>query len=682
MAKTYRTTPESRRVSRRVVAQGGAAAGALLTLGSRVILPEPSAQAAEATPAVAPTADDGEWIAYGRDPGGMRHSPLAQIARDNVHNLTVAWTYHTGELASYEGTPFAESAAFEATPLMVEGVLYLSTPANRVIALDAGTGEERWVYDPQIDLSQDYSEVTSRGVSTWIDPNLTPEDAGYRRLYLGTLDGRLLALDADSGQLSAGFGQAGAVDLTEGIQLLGQGNYLVTSPPAIIGDLVVVGSAIGDNRAVEVERGIVRAFDVRSGALRWSWDPIPRDPGDPGYDTWNGPVAHKTGGANAWAPISVDVERGLVLVPTSAASPDYYGGERLGENLYANCVVALRAANGELVWHFQTVHHDIWDYDVPMQPALIALERHSETIPAVAVGTKQGHIFALHRETGEPLFPVEERPVPQTDVPGEETWPTQPFPAQLPLFGLRELTPDDAWGPAPEDRERARAAIAALRSEGPFTPISLRGTIQTPSKAGGFNWGGLSYDPARQIVVGAVNRIAAVMQLIPRDEATAGEDTGERFGLETAQQLGTPYTLARSLLLNPETRLPFSPPPWGTLAAVNLGDGSLAWEVPLGFVVDPADLPDAVGWGSPSLGGPTTTGGGLVFIGATYDGVFRAFDVETGALLWQDRLPAGGQATPMSYEYEGRQYVVICAGGHGKMGTPLGDAVVAYALSS
>lgn len=671
--------PERGRVSRRTVVQRGVATGALLTIGSPLAVPrQAGARQAAATPTPAHSTvalADGEWIAYGRDPGGMRHSPLAQITRENVAELAVAWVYNTGELERYEGTALAESAAFEATPLMVDGALYFTTPTNRVIALDAGTGAERWVYDPGIDLQRDYAEVTSRGVSTWVDG-----ENGTRRLFLGTLDGRLIALDVESGLPSAGFGADGVVDLTEGIALLDSGNYLVTSPPAIIDDLVVVGSAIGDNRAVESERGVVRAYDARSGELRWSWDPIPREPGEPGYDTWQGPLAHRTGGANAWPPISADPERGLVFVPTTAPSPDYYGGERLGQNLYANCVVALDAASGEPVWHFQTVHHDIWDYDVPMQPALIAIERDGESVPAVAVGTKQGHIFVLHRETGEPLFPVEERPVPQTDVPGEETWPTQPFPAQLPLFGLRGLTPDDAWGPTPEAIEQAREVIAALRSEGPFTPISLQGTIQTPSNSGGFNWGGLSFDPDRQILVGAVNRFAAVMQLIPRDEAASDGDSGERFGLETAEQTGTPYTLARSLLLDPETSLPYSPPPWSTLAAVDLADGSLAWEVPLGLIADPAEVPEAVDWGSVTLGGPTTTGGGLVFIGATFDGFFRAFDIETGELLWQDPLPAGGQATPMSYELEGRQYVVIAAGGHGKMGSQMGDALVAYAL--
>ncbi len=420
----------------------------------------------------------------------------------------------------------------------------------------------------------------------------------------------------------------------------------------------------------------------RRGELVWSWDPIPRQADDAGYDTWNGEVAHRTGGANAWPPISVDADRDLVFVPTSAPSPDYYGGERIGENRHANCVVALRATTGEMVWAFQTVHHDIWDYDVPMQPALITLERDNGSVPAVVVGTKQGHIFVLHRETGEPLFPVEERPVPQTDVEGEETWPTQPFPAKLPVFGLRELIPDDAWGPTPEDRERGREVISALRSEGPFTPISVQGTIQAPSNAGGFNWGGLSYDPTRQILVGAVNRVAAVMQLTPRGETEADENTGERFNPETGQMVGTPYTLTRSILLNSDTGLPFSPPPWGTLAAVDLRDGTLAWEVPLGVVADPAEVPEAADWGSPSFGGPTTTAGGVVFIGATRDGFFRAFDIETGELLWQDQLPAGGQATPMTYAADGQQYVVIAAGGHGNLGSALGDAVVAYALTT
>jgi quinoprotein glucose dehydrogenase len=668
-------------LTRRTVLQGGALLGAVVTGHPRPARAFTATQEASATPLAGPAAPGAdEWIAYGRDPGGMRHSPLDQITPENVETLEVAWTYHTGEIATYEGTDLARAAAFEATPLMVDGVLYFSTPSNRVIALDAATGAERWVHDPQIDRSRDYSEITSRGVSLWTDSTKLPNAPGHRRLFHGTLDGRLIALDADSGRPSTEFGDGGSIDLTEGIALLDPGNYQVTSPPAIIGDLVVIGSAIGDNRAVESERGIVRAYDARTGELRWIWDPIPREPGDPGYDTWNGPSAHRTGGANAWPPISADLERDLVFVPTTAASPDYYGGERLGENLFANCVVALRASTGELVWAFQTVHHDLWDYDVPMQPALISLERNGKIVDAVTVGTKVGHVFVLDRETGEPLFPVEERPVPASDVPGEEAWPTQPFPAQLPVFGLRELSPEDAWGPTPELQAAAREVIAALRSEGPFTPASLQGSIQAPSNAGGFNWGGLSYDPERRILIGAVNRFAAVIRLIPRDDSSADANEGERFGLEAAEQRGTPYTLERSLLISPETMLPLSPPPWGTLAAINLADGTLAWEVPLGMLADPAVLPGAEAWGSVHFGGPTTTGGGLTFIGATIDGYFRAFDTQTGELLWQDQLPFPAQSTPMTYAVNGKQFVVIAAGGHGKLGTPLGDAVVAYAL--
>jgi quinoprotein glucose dehydrogenase len=667
----------SPRLSRRRLLQGGASA--LVVTGCHVHR-QAAVAAQTATPITAEGMSEREWPAYGRDAGGMRHSPLTQITPKNVSALQVAWTYHTGELATYRGTDFAEKAAFEATPLMLDGTLYLSTPTNRVIALDAATGAEQWVFDPQIDHSHDYSEVTSRGVAVWTDAATEPSAPGARRVFLGTLDGRLIALDASTGESVAEFGDGGKIDLTQGVGRVELGEYQVTSPPAVIGNLVIVGSAIGDNRAVESERGIVRAYDARTGELRWSWDPVPREPGESGYETWAGQLAHKTGAANVWPPISVDVARNLVFLPTTAPSPDYFGGERLGENLFANSVVALRASTGELVWHFQTVHHDLWDYDVPMQPLLLELERNDEQIPAVAVGTKVGHLFVLHRETGEPLFPVEERHVPQTDVPGEQTWPTQPFPVELPLFALRELTPDDAWGLTPEQRDASQKWIASLRSEGPFTPVSLRGSVQVPSNVGGFNWGGLSYDSERGLLVGATNRIAAVVRLVPREEAPAGQETDRRLEAEVGQQRETPYVVERTYLLDSETRLPLTPPPWGTLAAVDLSTGALAWEVPLGLMIDPAEVPEAVDWGAVNLGGPMTTASGLVFIAASVDGLFRAFAVETGELLWQDPLPAGGQATPMSYAVDGTQFVVIAAGGHGKLGTPLGDAVVAYTL--
>jgi quinoprotein glucose dehydrogenase len=383
--------------------------------------------------------------------------------------------------------------------------------------------------------------------------------------------------------------------------------------------------------------------------------------------------------------MSVDPARDLVFLPTTAPSPDYYGGDRRGQNLLANCVVALRASTGALVWAFQTSHHDLWDYDVPMQPVLLSLARDGRQVPAVATGTKHGHLFVLHRQTGEPLFPVEERPVPQSTVPGEQTWPTQPFPVTLPVFGLRSLSADDAWGLTPADTERARQQIAALRYEGPFTPVGLEPTAEAPSNTGGFNWGGLGYDPQRGILVGAVNRFAAIVQLFPRREAPDVRATqpagGIRLEAEVGPMLGTPYIGRRTYLLDmARGKLPYTKPPWGTLAAVNLQTGRLQFEVPLGTMLDPAQYPEAERWGSINLAGPMTTAGGLVFVAASVDEHLRAFDVETGQLLWQSRLPAGGQATPMTYMVDGTQYVIQAAGGYAQLGTTLGDYVVAYAL--
>jgi len=546
----------------------------------------------------------GDWPAYGNDPGGMKHSSLTQITRENVAQLEVAWTARTGELDTYGGTDLRTKAAFEATPIMVDGTLYFSTPTDRVIALDAATGAQRWVFDPVLDLTTDYSEVTSRGVALWQGPS-------GRRIFFGTLDGRLIGLDAATGHPLDEFGNSGIIDLKAPAGFDEAGQVQVTSPPVIVGTLVIVGTAIGDNRAVKTARGLVRAYDVMTGALRWSWDTIPRQPSDAGYETWRGPIAHETGSANVWPPMSVDVERDLLFLPTTSPSPDYYGGNRIGQNLFANSVVALRASTGEMVWYFQTSHHDLWDYDVPMQPVLMPLERDGRQIPAVVIGTKQGHIFVLHRETGVPLFPVEERPVPQSDVPGEVSWPTQPFPSTLPVFGLRQVTPDDAWGLTPEELLAARQLIAALRFDGPFTPVSLQGSIEAPSNTGGFNWGGLTIDPVRGIVVGAVNRFASYTRLYPRAQAPTPTGPNLRLESEVGLMKQTPFVLTRNYLLNANRGLvPMTKPPWGTLAAVNLKTGALQFEVPLGFQLDPTQYPGAEQWGSISLGGPMSTAGG------------------------------------------------------------------------
>jgi quinoprotein glucose dehydrogenase len=624
-------------------------------------------------------APDTGWDYYGNDAGGTRYSQLSQINRDNIGHLAVAWRFRTGDLG--DGFAAQNKMAYEATPVLYHGRLYLNTPFGKVFALDAKTGQQIWSFDAVIDPDQRYAEAASRGVTVWEDPAPRPDQRCQATVFQGTLDGRLIALDATTGLRCVAFADNGEIDLSKGVRLKDANDYTITSPAAILGDLVIVGSAIGDNRMIGVERGIVRAFDARTGALRWSWDPLPVDPADEFWDEWGEEAATSTGAANAWSVISVDEQRDLVFVPTSSASTDFYGGLRPGNNNYANSLVALKGSTGEVVWHQQLVHHDLWDYDVPAQPVLIEFDRDGETIPAVVQATKMGMLFVFHRATGEPLFEIEERPVPQTAVEGETPSPTQPFPvAPPPLVPHTPVTPDDAWGLTPWDKRNCRKQIEQHRSEGIYTPPSLEGTIMYPGYAGGSNWGSVSFDPVRQYVIANTMNLPMLVRLIPRDRADAMIESGEIPERGYSKQGGTPYVMQRYALLS-SWGIPCTPPPWGELAAVDLRTGTIAWQVPLGTIEDdaPAIVPN-FRFGAPNIGGSIVTAGGLVFIGATTDDYLRAFDIETGEELWKGRLPAGGQATPMTYALEGRQYVVIVAGGHGGLGTTPGDYVVAFSL--
>jgi quinoprotein glucose dehydrogenase len=622
------------------------------------------------------------WGHYGGGLHGMQYSSLSQITAGNVHELKEAWRFRTGELGQGHREPFA----FQANPILVEGRLYLPTGSAIVFALDPATGKQIWRYDPEIDRSKPHAEIANRGVTSWLDPEAATEAVCRHRIFVGTLDARLIALDGATGKPCPDFGAEGQVRLDIGVRADAGSdwvNYTVTSPPVIVGDVLIVGSAIGDNRAVESELGIVRGIDARSGEERWRWDPIPRNADDPAYATWESEEAARNGSANAWAPLAADPALGLVYVPTGSASPDFYGGEREGDNLYANSLVALHAASGEIAWYRQLVHHDVWDYDLAAQPTLVDLEHDGRVIPAVLQGTKTGHIFSFDRATGEPVFEIEERPVPQGGAAGEHLSATQPVPVAPPSIARSEsITENDAWGIVYFDKRACRKKMAGLRSEGIFTPPSVEGTIELPGYGGGINWGGLAFDPESHTVVTFSMDVPMEVALVPRNDLLATSESGEFDGQEFARMEGTPYGMRRTVLDSP-LGMPCTAPPWGVLASIDMREGRVNWQRGVGSIQDlaPAIVPN-LEFGTAGLGGPIITAGGLIFMAAVQDDYLRAFDLADGKTLWEGRLPAGGQATPMTYflEKTGKQYVVIAAGGHARIGTTPGDYLVAYAL--
>ncbi|HEX9726732.1 MAG TPA: pyrroloquinoline quinone-dependent dehydrogenase [Vicinamibacteria bacterium] len=622
-----------------------------------------------------------EWPSYGNDPGGMRYSPLDQIDKSNVTDLEEAWTFRHGDQSTGTGS-ISAATAFEATPILVEGQLIFCTPFNRVFALDPLTGGELWVFDPAIPLTVRYeNQLVCRGVSAWTDSERQVGEMCRTRIFTGTNDARLFAIDARTGQPCPDFADGGQYDLAEERdvgRLRWKGEYQVTSPPAIFKDLVVVGAGVADNQRTNAPSGVVRAFDARTGELKWHQDFRPPD-----FDGPVSEVGYALGTPNVWSIMSVDEELGFVYVPTGNPAPDFYRGdyrdERSDMSYYGSSVVALSGDTGEIAWHFQTVHHDLWDYDVPAQPALYTFESDDGPVPALAQATKTGHLFLLDRRTGGPLFPVHERPVPQLGAEGQWLSPTQPFPERPPALAKQALRPDEI-DPGSLNGPRCRALLESMVSDGIFSPPSVRGTILFPGSGGGLNWSGVAIDPERKVLVTNSTNIAWTVRLFPSSQYPE-ERRADPDG-EVRPQDGTPFgmtrafftqTLAFSLL-----DIPCNPPPWGHLHAIDLRTGEPKWETTLGEIAGQEGLP--------SLGGAILTASGLAFISGTIkDDHLRAFDVETGAELWKARLPAGGQATPMTYEVRledgrRRQFVVIAAGGNGRASSKIGDSLVAFAL--
>jgi quinoprotein glucose dehydrogenase len=691
-----------------------------------------------------PAAVDSDWPVTGGDPGNSRYSPLDQINRQNVGRLRVAWTYHSGDVA-----PGARGE-IQATPIVVDGVMFATTPALNAIALRADNGTLIWRFDPFANRQRE-SHV-NRGVVYW-------SGGGERRIFFSA-GRRLYSLDAATGRPAIVFGGSGSVDLAAGLSRdIGNASIVATSPGIVFEDLLIQGTRVGEDEGSAP--GDIRAYDARTGKIRWTFHTIPQ-PGEFGYETWPRDAWKTAGGANSWAGMSVDVRRGVVYIPTGSATPDFYGGGRVGQNLFANTLLALDARTGRRIWHFQTVHHDVWDRDLPAAPNLVRVNREGRQVDAVAQITKSGFVFLFDRDSGRPLFPVEERAAPPSDLTGEKTWPTQPIPVAPAPFARQSITEADISDLTPTAHAAALRRFSTLRHDGLFAPPSREGTVVLPGFDGGGEWGGAAVDRETGVIyvnasdvpwIAAMRDTAAIPASTSivregpavyaaacaschgtdrggRDRAPSLVGVGARLSQEQLRQVldrgkgfmpsfanmreedknaVIAYLLGRSLAPVPSLRnggasptnaqspprtaryefagyerwrdssgYPAIKPPWGTLSAIDLNDGHYRWRILLGEH-DSLTVKGVPPTGTEQYGGPIVTAGGLVFIAATQDEKFRAFDKSTGKLLWQTSLPAAGYATPSTYTVRGKQYIVIAAGG-GKLGTKSGDAYVAFAL--
>ncbi|WP_064711049.1 glucose/quinate/shikimate family membrane-bound PQQ-dependent dehydrogenase [Rhizobium bangladeshense] len=626
-----------------------------------------------ASPAVGGSVPDGEWHQYGRTPFGQRYSPLDQITAENVSTLKEAWRYQTGDVKRPEDI---SETTYQVTPLKVKDTLYLCTPHNWAIALDAKTGKEKWKYDSNSGMNPNRQHQTCRGVTYYADPDAAAGQPCAERVYLPTSDARLIALDAADGKVCTSFADQGVLHLETGMRFNPAGYYYSTSPPVAVAGKIIVGGAVNDNYSTEEQSGVIRAFDIKTGALVWNWDS-----GNPDVTT---PLAegqtYTTNSPNSWSVFSVDESLGMVYIPLGNQVPDQIGINR-SDNVekFSSSIVALDIATGHLRWVRQTVHHDLWDMDVPAQPALIDLTKPDGTVvPALVGPTKQGDLYVLDRRSGEPIIPIKEIPAPGGAVSGDHTAPTQPI-SDL-TFSPEPLKEKDMWGVSLFDQLLCRIDFHRYRYEGRYTPPSLEGTIVYPGNFGTFNWGSVAVDPERQIMFGMPTYLAFTSRLVPAaDIPPRGQDEkGSEQGLNRND--GAPYGVFMGPFLGP-LQIPCQAPPWGYVTGVDLRTGKIAYMHKNGTVRDMTPLPLPFKLGVPGIGGPMLTKGGVAFLGAAVDNYLRAYDVTNGHELWRTRLPAGGQATPMTYTTdENKQYVVMVAGGHGSVGTKPGDYVIAYTL--
>ncbi|MFD1383207.1 glucose/quinate/shikimate family membrane-bound PQQ-dependent dehydrogenase [Rhodanobacter aciditrophus] len=627
-----------------------------------------------------------EWHAYGRSNLGQRYAPVNQITTDNIDDLTLAWQYQTGDT---KGPEDVTETTYEATPLKIGNALYLCTPHNWLIALNADSGEELWVYDAKVPAESQRQHQTCRGVSYLPAADSSKQNLAKKQnqpaqelasmqcdaqIFLPTSDARLLAVDPETGALCSNFADNGTLDLMHNMPYKQSGFYYSTSPPLVAGGKVIVAGSVNDNYAVNSPSGVIRAYDAKTGELMWNWDAgHPEDTTPIGEDE-----TYAVSSPNSWSVASADEELGLAYFPMGNRTPDQLGMYRSpADEKYATSVVALSLETGQAEWVQQFVHHDLWDMDTPAQPVLLDLNTDKGVEPALVVPTKQGDVYVLNRGTGEPIFPITEEPAPQGSIPGDFTAPTQPTSAVT--FKPEPLTEAKMWGATPIDQMLCRIEFNSLDYEGRYTAPSEKGAIVFPGNFGVFNWGSVAVDPKRQVMFGMPLYLAFTSKLVAKTGQDLGETNQGEQGLN--ENAGAPYAVEMGPFLSP-LGVPCQQPPWGYVAGVDLRTGETAWKHKNGTIEDLTPLALPIQMGVPGIGGPILTDSGVAFMAASVDDYIRAYDVKTGAQIWQSRLPAGGQATPMTYmNSKGEQMVIQVAGGHGSIGTTIGDYVVAYKLA-